>query len=183
MYTQKFYRFMLAKEPCAMLRAVLVVLLSVGLALPALAQSQATTGSIEGTIVDTSGGVLPGVTVTITNTDAGAGRSVVTNESGLYRALLLPLGTYRIVVELPGFKKFEQVGLSLSAGQTAVVNATLTVGQVSEVIRVSAEPPVTEPAKIDLGRTITNAEFKNLPLVSRNSFNFGLLQPNVTGYE
>src|SRR5216684_3722380 len=162
MYTQKVYRFMLAKEPCAMLRAVLVVLLSVGLALPALAQSQATTGSIEGTIVDTSGGVLPGVTLTITNTDTGAERSAVTNERGLYRSPLLPLATYRVVAELPGFKKFEQLGIQLSAGQTAVINATLTVGQVSEVIQVSGEPPVAEPAKIDLGRTITTTEFKNL---------------------
>src|SRR3954471_5251013 len=59
---------------------------------PAFAQSQAANGSIEGTVTDPSGGVLPGVVVTVTSTDTGAVRSVVTNESGLYRAPLLPLG-------------------------------------------------------------------------------------------
>ena len=69
--------------------------------------------------------MLPGVTVTITNVDTGAERVVVTNEQGLYRAPLLPLGTYRVVAELQGFKKFEQTGIKLSVGQTAVVNVTL----------------------------------------------------------
>jgi hypothetical protein len=183
MYTQKVYRISISKEWSAMVRAVLIAVLSLALAAPVFAQSQATTGSIEGTIVDISGGVLPGVTITITNTDTGAERSVVTNENGLYRALLLSLGSYRLVAELPGFKKFQQVGILLSAGQTAVVNATLAVGPVSEIVQVSARPPVAEPGKIDLGRTITATEFKNLPLVARNTFNFALLQPNVSGYE
>ena len=72
--------------------------------------------------------MLPGVTVTITNIETGTERSVVTNEKGLYRAPLLPLGTYRVVAELQGFKKFEQTGITLSVGQTAVVNVTLGVG-------------------------------------------------------
>ena len=62
----------------------------------ALAQSQAINGTIEGTIVDDQGAVLPGVTVTVANIDTGDTRVVVTNESGLYRAPLLPLGAYRV---------------------------------------------------------------------------------------
>src|SRR5262245_41667621 len=115
-----------------MSKYVFVALVSLVLAAPAFAQSQAANGSIEGTVVDSSGGVLPGVTVTITNLDTGAERSVVTNEHGLYRAPLLPLGTYRVVAELQGFKKFEQTGVKLSVGQTSVVNATLSIGAVSE---------------------------------------------------
>ena len=80
-----------------------------------LAQSQAANGSIEGTVTDSSGGVLPGVTVTVTNTETGAARSVVTNEAGLFRAPLLPLGTYTVVAELEGFKKYEESGIRLSA--------------------------------------------------------------------
>src|SRR5262249_32909798 len=137
-----------------------------------------------GTIVDTSGGVLPGVTVTVTNLDTGAERSVITNENGFYRALLLPLGRYRVVVELPGFKKYEESGVRIGAGQTAVVNATLNVGQVSEAITVSAETrPILDSAKIDAGRNLTEVEVKNLPLVARNPYNFALAQPGVTGYE
>jgi len=162
---------------------ILSLVLALGAALPARAQSQSTTGTIEGTVLDTSGGVLPGVTVTATNVDTGAERTVVTNADGLYRLVLLPLGQFRVLAELPGFKKFEQSGLTLRAGETAVTNITLTVGAVQETVQVKADVPVTEPGRIELGRTITADEFKNLPLVSRNSFNFGLLQPNVTGYE
>jgi predicted S18 family serine protease len=80
-----------------MLKYILSALLSLSLAAPALAQSQGANGAIEGTVSDSSGGVLPGVTVTITNIDTGTERAVVTNEKGLYRAPLLPLGKYRVV--------------------------------------------------------------------------------------
>src|SRR5262245_20471706 len=113
-----------------MLKKLFSALFVLALASPVLAQSQGANGSIEGTISDSSGGVLPGVTVTITNTGTGTERNVVTNEKGIYRAPLLPLGTYRVVAELPGFKKFEQSGISLSVGMTAVINATMSVGAV-----------------------------------------------------
>src|SRR5215510_591425 len=100
-------------------------IVSVLLTTSAFAQSQAANGSIEGTVTDTSTGVLPGVTVTITNTDTGSERSVTTNEDGFYRALLLPLGRYRVVAELQGFKKFDRSGINLQAGETANVNVTL----------------------------------------------------------
>jgi carboxypeptidase family protein len=167
-----------------LLRVVFSALLSLALTAPAIAQSQAANGAIEGTITDTSGGVLPGVTMTITNVETGAGRSVVTNEKGLYRAPLLPLGTYRVVAELPGFKKFEQTGVKLSVGETAVVNATLSVGAVNETISVSAtDVPALDVARIDIGHTMTDLEVHNLPLVARNPYNFALVQPGVTGYE
>ncbi len=92
-----------------MSRLFSALLLCLALVSPAFAQSQAANGSIEGTVVDSSGGVLPGVTVTVTNTDTGAVRSLVTNESGIFRAPLLTLGTYTVTAELEGFKKFEQV--------------------------------------------------------------------------
>ncbi len=164
-------------------RSAWMLILALAVAAPALAQSQAINGTIEGTIADISGGVLPGVTVTVTNTDTGLTRTAVTDERGGYRVILLPLGSYRVAAELPGFKKYEQSGVALSAGMTAVVNVTLGVGQVSEVVSVTAEAPVAEPGKIDLGRTISTQEIKNLPLVSRNPYNFAFLQANVTGYE
>jgi hypothetical protein len=166
-----------------MLRLIAGAVLSVALATSALAQSQAANGSIEGTITDVQGGVLPGVTITILNADTGSQRLTTTNENGFYRALLLPLGRYRIAAELPGFKKHEQGGITLQAGQTAVINATLTVGQLSEVITVTTEAPVAQPGKIDLGRTISEIEIHNLPLPSRNPYNLAFLQANVTGYE
>jgi hypothetical protein len=147
------------------------------------AQSQAINGTIEGTITDQSGAALPGVSVTVSNVDTGDTRVVVSNASGVYRAPLLPLGQYRVAAELQGFKKFEQQGLTLSAGQTAVINVSLSVGNMSETVTVTSETPIAEPGKIDLGRTIGETEIRNLPLVSRNPYNFAFLQANVTGYE
>ena len=159
------------------------LLLVLAFSWPAVVAAQAINGTIEGTIIDDQGAVLPGVTVTVTNLDTGDSRSVVTNESGLYRAPLLPLGTYRIAVELQGFKKFEQAGVILRAGQTAVINVTLTVGAVAETITVTADSPVVDLGKIEQGRTLTEAEIKTLPLTSRNPYNFALLQPGVVGFE
>lgn len=166
----------------------LAVALSVALTLaitetPLVAQSQAINGTIEGTVLDTSSAVLPGVTVTVTNTETGAERVVVTNESGLYRAPLLPLGVYRVSAELSGFKKFEQIGVVVSAGQSAVINVTLEVGQLTEVISVTSDSPVVDLGKIDQGRTLNEREIKTLPLTSRNPYNFALLQPGVVGFE
>ncbi len=164
-------------------RVVLALALVLSTAALSSAQSQAINGTIEGTVTDESGGALPGVTVTVANLDTGDTRVVVTSESGVYRAPLLPLGPYRISAELQGFKKFEQQGLSLSAGQSAVINVTLSVGSLAETVTVTREAPIAEPGKIDLGRTIGETEIRNLPLVSRNPYNFAFLQANVTGYE
>jgi hypothetical protein len=167
-----------------MRRAFFAVLLSLFASSAAFAQSTAANGTIEGTILDSSGGVLPGVTVTVAHIETGTERSTVTNEKGLFRAPLLPLGTYRVSAELQGFKKFEQTGIKLSVGETAVVNVTLSVGIVSETITVSAQDlPALDSARIDIGHTMTDLEVHNLPLVARNPYNFALVQPGVTGYE
>lgn len=161
----------------------LVAGLLIGMA-PASAQSQAANGSIEGTVRDSSGGVLPGVTVVVTNQDNGFERTTLTNTDGLYRAVLLPLGRYRVVAELSGFQRWEQVGMVLAAGQTAVVSAELSVGGLAETVTVSAEErPVLDAAKIDAGRNLSEIEVRNLPLVARNPYNFALAQPGVTGFE
>ncbi len=149
----------------------------------AFAQSQAMNGLIEGVVKDSSGGVLPGVNVTVTNTSTGESKTIVTDAAGNYRAPLLSLGSYKVRVELSGFKAYERAGFTLSAGQGVVVNATLETGVMTETVTVTGEAPVANPGKVDIGRTISEEEIKNLPLVSRNPYNFAFLQPNVTGYE
>ena len=166
-----------------MLKYFLSAVLSLALAAPAVAQSQGANGAIEGTVTDSSGGILPGVTVTVTNLDTGLERSMVTNEKGLYRAPLLPLGTYRVLAELQGFKKYEQSGVKVSVGEVAVVNIALGVGTVSETITVLADSPVADLSRIDIGHTMSELEVHNLPLVARNPYNFALVQPGVTGIE
>src|SRR5262245_22283120 len=167
----------------ALSAGVLSAVLALAVPANAAAQAQAANGNIEGIVRDTTGAALPGVTVTVTNTDTGTARTSITNEEGVYRAVLLPLGRYKVVAELQGFKTFEQQGITLSAGQTALINIQLGVGSVSETVTVTSESPIAQPGKIDLGRTIGENEIKNLPLVSRNPYNFAFLQANVTGYE
>lgn len=166
-----------------MFRRIFVALIAALVSTSVFAQSQAINGRIEGSVKDSSGGVLPGVNVTIANTSTGETKTVVTDASGNYRAPLLSLGTYKVRVELSGFKSYERAGFSLSAGDTVVVNAVLETGVLTETVTVTGEAPIASPGKIDIGRIVTEAEIKNLPLVSRNPYNFAFLQPNVTGFE
>jgi hypothetical protein len=164
------------------LTALAVLALVVPVA-PASAQSQAINGTIEGTVKDAQGGVLPGVTVTITHLETNAPRVVVSNESGTYRAPLLPLGTFSVAWELAGFGRQERSGVTLTAGQTVVLNVSLGVGGVAETLVVTADVPPVDLAKTDVGRNLNEREIKNLPLVSRNPYNFALLEGGVTGFE
>ncbi len=166
-----------------MFRKLLIAAVALLVSTSAFAQSQAQNGLIEGTVKDSSGGVLPGVNVVITNTSTGETKTIVTDASGKYRAPLLSLGAYKVRVELSGFKSYERAGFSLSAGDTVVVNAVLETGVLTETVTVTGEAPIASPGKVDIGRTISEGEVKNLPLVSRNPYNFAFLQPNVTGYE
>jgi hypothetical protein len=152
-------------------------------ALPAAGQSQAINGSIEGTIKDSSGAVLPGVTVTIHHVETGTDRVVTTNANGVFRAPLLPLGTFKVSTSLEGFKGYEQTGIVVRAGSSIVLNLTLEVGSLTEVVAVTADSAVVDLAKTDVGRNLNEREIKNLPLVSRNPYNFALLEPGVTGFE
>jgi hypothetical protein len=149
---------------------------------PAFGQSQAINGTIEGTVRDVSGAVLPGVTVTVLNTDTGTQRVVVTNEAGIYRAPLLPLGLFKVTFTLTGFQGYARDAVRLNAGSDLVLDATLKVG-LTETVTVNADPPEVDLGKIDTGRNITEMEVKNLPNVSRNPYNFALLEAGVTGFE
>src|SRR5258707_1978237 len=105
---------------------VLVVGLALGVfAFPplAVAQSQAAGGAIEGTVTDQSGGVLPGVTVSIRNTATGVTRETTTDASGLYRAPLLPIGPYEVTSALAGFSTTKRPNRTLSISHTLTVAA------------------------------------------------------------
>ena len=145
------------------------------------AQSQAINGQIEGVVTDSTGAAIPNAAITIRNIETGAERSVTSDESGIYRAPLLPLGTYRVTVSTPNFKRLIREGITLTTGQVATVNLTLEAGDVSATVTVSSDAPIADPGKIDVGRVMNTREVQNLPLVSRNPYNYSLLQANVTG--
>lgn len=145
------------------------------------AQSQALNGQIEGIITDAAGAAVPNASITVRNIETGTERQMTSDESGIYRAPLLPLGTYRITVEAPNFKRFVREGVTLTTGQTATVDLALEAGDVSATVTVTSDAPIADPAKIDVGRVMDTREVQNLPLVSRNPYNYSLLQANVTG--
>lgn len=145
------------------------------------AQSQALNGQIEGVVTDTAGAAVPNASITVRNIEKGSEIRVISDESGIYKAPLLPLGTYRITVEAPNFKRLVREGITLSAGQIATANLTLDPGDVSATVTVTADAAIADPGKIDVGRVMNTREVQNLPLVSRNPYNYSLLQANVTG--
>src|SRR5262245_29952215 len=96
------------------------------------------TAQITGTVKDQSGAVLPGVEITATQTNTGAMRNTVTNETGSYVLTNLPLGPYRLEAVLPGFRTYSQTGIVLQVNSSPVVNPVLEVGQVTEQVEVQA---------------------------------------------
>ncbi len=160
---------------------LLCALLLLGAPTSTRAQSQAINGQIEGVVRDASGAAIPNAQVTATNLETGTTRSVSSDENGVYRLPLLPLGTYRVVVEVAGFKKLTREGITLTTGQLATVDLKMETGAISEQITFTSDAPIADTAKIDLGRVLNAREVTNLPLVSRNPYNFALLQANVTG--
>ena len=117
-------------------RAVVCALCS--LVLAAAAAAQTNTGQIAGTVKDTSGGVLPGVTVTITNVNTNIARTAVTDDRGAFVVTSLPVGTYKVAAELQGFKKVERAGFELAADGRLTADFSLSVGSMTETIQVSA---------------------------------------------
>jgi hypothetical protein len=145
------------------------------------AQSQALNGQIEGVVTDAQGAAVPNASITVRNIEKGSEVKINSDENGVYRAPLLPLGTFRITVEAPSFNRLVREGVTLSAGQTATVDMSLTAGDVSATVTITSDAPIADPGKIDLGRVMNTREIQDLPLVSRNPYNFSLLQANVVG--
>src|SRR5204863_2192609 len=96
------------------------------------------TAQISGIVQDQSGAVLPGVEVTVTQTETGIRRNAVTNETGTYVLPNLALGPYRLEAALPGFRSFVQTGIVLQVNNNLAINAVLEVGQVAEQVEVHA---------------------------------------------
>src|SRR5436309_1982056 len=149
---------------------------------PLLAQTQAINGSIRGRVIDQNSAALPVTTITAENPETGFSRSTATSDEGYYDLPNLPLGSYSVTIQKPGFESQRHTGIVLHAGSEAVIDAQLKVGATSTAIEVSGGAPVIEPSRTSVGRTITNAEVANLPLTSRNPYNFIILQPGVSGH-
>jgi hypothetical protein len=143
------------------------------------AQSQATTGVIEGTVTNEDGGVLPGASVTLRNTATNYEQVVSTGANGRFRAVLLPLGPYRITVSLDGFSTLVREGIDLAVGQSVNLNLVLKPGLEQE-ITVTAEAPVVETTRAEGAVRIDERSIESLPNNGRNFLDYTKLTPGVT---
>jgi Carboxypeptidase regulatory-like domain/TonB dependent receptor len=129
-----------------------------------LAQS---TAQISGAVKDQTGAVLPGVEVTMTQTDTGFKRNAVTDETGSYILPNLPIGPYRFEAALPGFRTYAQAGITLQVNSNPVINAVLQIGQVSDEVNVQADAALVETRSTGVGQVMDNVRVLELPLNGR----------------
>ena len=101
------------------------------------------TAQINGSVVDSSGAVLPGVTIVAVQTDTGFRREAVTDDSGSYALLNLPIGPYRLEASLAGFRSYAQTGIVLQVNSNPVIKVTLQLGQLSETLTVRSVSPAS----------------------------------------
>ena len=165
-------------RPWRALTLTAALALSLGTAVHA--QSQATTGIIEGVVSDESGGVLPGVSVTLLNTATNFDRGLVTDANGRFRGVLLPLGPYRVTASLSGFATLVREGLNLAVGQTLSLALTLNISAVEQEILVTAEAPLIEGSRTEGTVRIDENAVEGLPNNGRNFLDFTKLTPGVT---
>ena len=152
---------------------VLMVVAAVGTA------AQDFRGSIEGTVTDSTGGVLPGVTVTVTNTATAVMQDVVTDESGRYRVLYLNPGSYSVSAELSGFKKFVRVDNQVRVGDVLRVDVVLETGGVTETVSVTAERPALNTSSGISGTTVDSKQIAELPLGDGTAYMLTRLAPGI----
>lgn len=125
------------------------------------------TANVSGTVRDQSGAVLPGVTVTATQTDTGLIRTTVSNETGSYALSNLPLGPYRLEAMLAGFRTFAQTGIVLQVNSAPVVNPVLALGEIAEVLQVTGQAPLVDTRTAGVGTVVESERIVELPLNSR----------------
>jgi Carboxypeptidase regulatory-like domain len=135
-------------------------------------------GSIFGKVTDGSGGIVPGVTVTVTGTGLQAPRIAVTTESGAYQFPNIPIGTYTVTFELQGFKKAARPNIVIVAGFNAPVDQALAVGQVAEEVTVSGAPPVVDTKRTTTGATFDVNTLENIP-TARDPWMIVYMTPGV----
>ena len=142
--------------------------LVIGIFVCATAFAQGGAGQISGRVSDSTGAVLPGVEVTVTQTDTGLSRTTVSNETGFFTFPNLPVGPYRLEATLPQFSTFVRRGITLQVNGNLVVDPVLELGQVSQTVEVQANSEVqVETRTLGIGTVIENQRILELPLNGR----------------
>jgi carboxypeptidase family protein len=161
------------KAIAAVVVAVLVLAAAAG------AAAQEFRGSIAGAVADSSGGVLPGVTVTIKNVDTGVVQSVVTDDKGAYQVLYLNPGRYEVAAELQGFKKFVRSGVQVGVADVVRIDVVMAPGGLEETVQVTAETPLLNTSSGITGTTVSAQQIAELPLGDGTAYMLTRLAPGI----
>jgi hypothetical protein len=148
-------------------------------AIPVMAQSQASTGQIAGTVTDSQQAALSKATVKAVNTQTGIERAAVTSDDGLYRIVLLPPGVYNVTVEAGGFASATVENVEVIVGRTADVNVSLGAAGVQETVMVSAGSVQVQTTRSEADAVLNQAAIDNLPINGRRFQDFVTLTPSA----
>ncbi len=135
--------------------------------------------SLEGTITDSTGAVVPGVAVKLNNTGTGAGFTTVTSDTGYFRFPVIPVGTYELNASRAGFAAYTQKGIDVAVGAKVNLPIALAVAGQTQKIEVTAEQPVVETTRTQVSSTVDDRSVSELPVNGRNFMDFVLLTPSV----
>jgi hypothetical protein len=161
-------------------RACFVLLLALVGVATAVAQTLKTSGTLEGTISDATAGRIPGVKVSLRQIETNQTRTVTADDQGFFRATDLPVGTYEVRIENPGFAPYLHTGVLLDVGTTVRLDVVLPAASVTTQVTVSAQPPPIDPSQTSVTSSVDRQRIEDLPVRSRNSLDFVLLMPGVT---
>ncbi len=140
---------------------------------------QTQTATVRGTVTDASGAVIPGAALTLTNIDQSRPWEGESNASGAYLFQQIPPGNYSLSVGADGFKRYERPRFILQVAQVAQIDIALEVGDVTEVVEISAETPLLSTATSDLGEVVNSRTAESLPLNGRNVLQLIGLTPGI----
>lgn len=163
----------------SILAGALIAAAACALPAVALAQQSITSATLGGHIVDAQGAAISGATLTITHLDQNQTSTATSDALGRFRFLYLPVGSYRLIATAAGFAPLERQ-LTLTLGQALDVKLTLSVGDMTSRIEVSAEAPVIETVRTQVSETVLPREIDSLPLNGRNFLDLAALTPAVT---
>ena len=156
-----------------------IALVVFALAVAPAAFTQATSGSIQGRVTDSTGAVVPAAVITAKNQATGVAQEAVSEDTGNYRLAHLVPGTYTVTVTMQGFKSLSR-SVDLHVDQQISLDLSLTVGSVSESVTVTAATPVLQTQSVDTGQVIETREILNLPLLGRNVLDLTRLTTGVS---
>ncbi len=151
-------------------RVCVALVAAMVMSLPGPSAAQTVTGTLQGTVTDSSGAVLPGATVTIRNADTGAIREVVTNAAGVYAAPFLSIGRYTASAALGGFATSVREGIDVALNQTRLADFQLKPGSVAETVNVTAEPPPINTTNGEVKGTLNEQQILDKPTQNAGSF-------------